>query len=116
MSVGFLRRSGSRVSIRRLARPCVHDAPSLYKHSMPPRITQKSYRPRVSDRTMVANFCNRQACEFRKRIAPSRQLNGTTGMEHALAASHDESEPWLGQITRTTPRRLEGLAAKTKIL
>src|SRR5229473_7767924 len=93
MSVGFLRRSGSRVSIRRLARPCVHDAPSLYKHSMPPRITQKSDRPRVSDRTMVANFATVKLASFGNRIAPSRQLNGTTGMEDALAASHDESEP-----------------------
>src|SRR5665213_2961174 len=30
---------------------------------MPPRITEQSYRPRVSDRTMVARFsCNRFAC------------------------------------------------------
>ena len=28
-------------------------APSLQNHSIPPRLTEKSYRPRVSNRTMV---------------------------------------------------------------
>ena len=43
---------------------------SLIVNPMPPRITEKSYRPRVSDRTMVATCrCNRFACCFRNRIA-----------------------------------------------
>jgi hypothetical protein len=33
---------------------------------MPPRITEKSCRPRVSDRTMVGNSATRLACEFQK--------------------------------------------------
>src|SRR5215469_13086700 len=42
---------------------------------MPPRITQESYRPRVSDRTMVCQPCN----PLRLRVA--RNSNGavTTG-------------------------------------
>ena len=36
---------------------------SLIVNPMPPRITEQSYRPRVSDRTMVATCrCNRFAC------------------------------------------------------
>src|SRR5258708_7124318 len=31
-----------------------------------PRITQKSCRPRVSDRTMVGNSATRLACEFQR--------------------------------------------------
>ena len=72
MSIGFLRRSGSRGSIRRLARPSVPRAPGLYKHPMPPRITQESYRPRVSDRTMVANFATATLASFGARMASSR--------------------------------------------
>src|ERR1700731_504434 len=33
---------------------------------MPPRITEKSCRPRVSDRTMVGNSATSLACEFQK--------------------------------------------------
>ena len=33
---------------------------------MPPRITEKSCRPRVSDRTMVGNSATRLACEFQR--------------------------------------------------
>ena len=33
---------------------------------MPPRITEKSCRPRVSNRTMVGNSATRLACEFQK--------------------------------------------------
>src|ERR1700686_2241715 len=33
---------------------------------MPPRITEKSCRPRVSNRTMVGNCATRLACEFQK--------------------------------------------------
>jgi hypothetical protein len=40
--------------------------PSLHSHPMPPRITEESYRPRVSDRTMVANSATRLACEFQR--------------------------------------------------
>jgi hypothetical protein len=33
---------------------------------MPPRMTEKSCRPRVSDRTMVGNSATRLACEFQR--------------------------------------------------
>src|SRR6202171_360262 len=45
---------------------CGASAPSLQLHPMPPRITEKSCRPRVSDRTMVGNSATRLACEFQK--------------------------------------------------
>ena len=50
-------------------------APSLWPNPMPPRITPESYRPRVSDRTMVANFGNRYACRFEPRMASSRIMS-----------------------------------------
>jgi hypothetical protein len=34
---------------------------------MPSRTTQESYRPRASDRTMVANLADRHACPFQER-------------------------------------------------
>jgi hypothetical protein len=49
----FLRRSGSRVSIRNPVRRNGCLAPSLSRNCMPPRTTRKSYRRTVSDRTMV---------------------------------------------------------------
>jgi len=52
------------------SRPRVPLAPSLYKHSMPPRITQESYRPRVSDRTIVANAATVTLASFRTRRVP----------------------------------------------
>jgi uncharacterized membrane protein len=55
-----------------LARPCVPPAPSLYKHSMPPRIAQESYRPQVSDRTMVGNSATVTLARFANRRTPSR--------------------------------------------
>ncbi len=45
-------RSGSRVSIQAGFRPRLARR-SFTGHRMPPRTTQKSHRPRVSDRTMV---------------------------------------------------------------
>ena len=50
----FSKRSGSRESIQ----PCrrhqrCFGTSSLFVNPMPPRTTEKSYRPRVSDRTMV---------------------------------------------------------------
>ena len=52
MAGWFSRRSGSRVSIHNPVRPVLR-APSLSINPMPPRITRKSDRRKVSDRTMV---------------------------------------------------------------
>jgi len=62
----FLRRSGrGRVSIQKVGDLCA-SAPSLHFDPMPPRTTQESCRPRVSDRTMVGNSATRLACEFQR--------------------------------------------------
>jgi len=42
-------------------------SPSLCGNPMPPRITRKSYRPRVTDRTMV-DTNNRYACQLQNRF------------------------------------------------
>ena len=52
MTGWFSRRSGSRVSIHNPVRRVLR-APSLSRNPMPPRITRKSDRRKVSDRTMV---------------------------------------------------------------
>ena len=62
----FLRRSGSEESIQWEDRPSGASAPSLSRHPMPFRITQESYRPRVSDRTMVGALPTRSACKFQE--------------------------------------------------
>jgi hypothetical protein len=69
--IGFLRRSGSRESIHRKFSPRAL-APSLWVNPMPPRITPESYRPRVSDRTMVATWQSPTLVSFEKRTASSR--------------------------------------------
>src|SRR5258707_12657029 len=65
--VGFLlRRSGrERVSTRKLGDLCA-SAPSLQDYPMPSRMTQESYRPGVSDRTMVRNSATTFAYEFQR--------------------------------------------------
>ena len=62
----FLRRSGSEESIHWEDRPSGASAPSLRANPMPFRITQESYRPRVSNRTMVGTLPTRSACKFQE--------------------------------------------------
>ena len=67
----FAKRSGSRESIHNSGRPSqVIQALSLIVNPMPPRITEQSYRPRVSDRTMVATRTTQpfRLLRFRNRI------------------------------------------------
>ena len=76
----FLRRSGQgRVSSEKLGDLCAA-APSLHADPMPPRMTQESCRPRVSDRTMVGNSATRLACEFQRTEGAVMSANmKTTG-------------------------------------
>jgi hypothetical protein len=67
-------------------------APSLYKHPMPPRMTEESYRPRVSDRTMVGNSATVTLASFANRRATvSTGTMEPQGEEH-FAASCDEAK------------------------
>jgi len=65
----FLRRSGSEESIQWESRRSCASAPSLSFHPMPFRITQESYRPRVSYRTMVGALPPALLASFRSRMA-----------------------------------------------
>ena len=87
-AVGFLRRSGSRESIHTHVRPCVPSGTESPDHPMPPRTTQESYRPRVSDRTMVGNSATVTLASFANRRAPSRQRKWNHRGEN-FAASRD---------------------------
>jgi len=51
---------------------------------------------------MVANFATVKLASFGNRIAPSQQLNGTTGMEDTFAVSHDESSPRSDRLPEQT--------------
>ena len=92
-SVGFLRRTGSRESIHGVARPSVPRAPSLYLHSMPPRITQESYRLQVSDRTMVGTLATVTLASFRNRRAPSREMKSQDGRALRRFTRRSETRP-----------------------
>ena len=60
--IGLSKRSGrGRVSNPPVRRYQVRRALSLIVNPMPPRTTEESYRPRVSDRTMVAEYRDRFA-------------------------------------------------------
>ena len=76
----FLRRSGSEESIQWENRPSCASAPSLSSHPMPFRITQESYRPRVSDRTMVGALPTDLLASFRSRIASTSLCHETPTM------------------------------------
>ncbi len=67
--IGLLRRSGSRESINRNVQTTVDFTHgSLRYYPMPPRTTEESYRPRVSDRTMVGNSAIVMLVSFKKRM------------------------------------------------
>src|SRR6516165_798794 len=72
---------------------------------MPPRITQESYRPRVSDRTMVGNAATVTLASFRNRRAPSRpgKWNHRDGREPCRFARRRATVS-LGQATRRRER------------
>ena len=117
MAVGFLLRRSDRgrVSSQKLGDLCA-SAPSLQLHPMPPRTTEKSCRPRVSDRTMVGNSATRLACEFQKTewrrhdsdmksqrgrsiegpVAPRLMGRSATGQNGQPAAKKDVSAMWSG--------------------
>ena len=85
----FLRRSGSEESIQWEGRPSGASAPSLTRHPMPFRITQESYRPRVSDRTMVGTLPARSACKFQEpNGVDNESCHETIGMGTTRPALH----------------------------
>ena len=102
----FLRRSGSRVSI---LMPCRHTVPvalSLCVNPMPSRITRKSTRPRVADRTMVDTVQPQVLASFRNRSALSLLI------EDAAAEIEQSKTRTKGQDTRLErPSYLKGLDA-----
>src|ERR1700688_4715295 len=88
MASWFSRRSGSRVSIRNPVRRVLR-ALSLSRNPMPPRTTRKSYRPRVSDRTMVGTA--QPLCLLRQE--PKGRYESTMNLrnrKHHRVSSHYE--------------------------
>ena len=79
MTGWFSRRSGSRVSIHNAVRLRVLRAPSLSRNPMPPRITRKSDRRKVSDRTMVGTCTTTLLVCVRNRRASLRQHDESAG-------------------------------------
>jgi len=130
----FSRHSGSRASLRTHVRRCVLRAPSLTGHSRPSRITRKSYRPRVSDRTMVPTwppFCfagfgtDRLRCQESMKIAhrgnPNSLGQRLQQPEHTLwpikadpshsngAREHEKLQSWEKYFLLTPPFIEHGL-------
>jgi hypothetical protein len=86
----FLRRSGSEESIQWESRPSCASAPSLSFHPMPFRITQESYRPRVSHRTMVGALPTRSACQFQE---PNGVDNGSCHETVGMGTTRSDAPP-----------------------
>jgi len=75
----------------------VPEAPSLSRNPMPPRTTRKSYRPRVSDRTMVGSaqpFClsrqkpNGSRCNITMNLGKSEITapHNNTGLDDQISS------------------------------
>jgi hypothetical protein len=76
---------------------CCRSAPSLRFNPMPPRTTQKSYRPRVSHRIMVGNLANTFACV----------ASGAEGVEYHRVMKPSSGKRQLGWF-RWNTRRAQG--------
>jgi hypothetical protein len=102
----FLRRSGSRVSILIACRRTVPVALSLCVNPMPSRITRKSTRPRVADRTMVDTVQPRVLASFRNRSASSLLI-----MKMQLLRWNN-AEPTPGPDTRPASSMVRGTGCR----
>jgi hypothetical protein len=76
---------------------CCRSAPSLRFNPMPPRTTQKSYRPRVSHRIMVGNLASTFACV----------ASGTEGVEYHRVMKPSSGKHQRGRC-RWNARRAQG--------
>ena len=94
---------------------------SLIVNPMPPRITEQSYRPRVSDRTMVATCrCNRFACcasEIDRVCAPPFPLrkpsqNGPRGQGFATPRRYGAPLTPPGRSEEAIPHKRERRVGK----
>src|SRR6202035_4830718 len=100
MAGWFSRRSGSRVSIQNPVRPVLR-ALSLSRNPMPPRITRKSDRREVSDRTMVGTaqpLCLSALGTDRRRYESTMNLR--------KRKTHSVSFHYWGWTTRPSSRGL----------
>src|SRR6266568_875177 len=79
---------------------------------MPPRTTQQSCRPRVSDRTMVGNSATRLACEFQRteRHRHDEHETPTGRKKHGGPVA-----PRLTRPLRDRAERSSGQAAKEEV-
>src|SRR6266404_2435623 len=77
-------------------------APSHTLHAMPPRITRNSYRPRASDRTMVA-LSTSLACRFFELdgIATSAEETYERGQSAKLLQGNETQ--WAGSRESISP-------------
>ena len=114
----FLRRSGSSVSIPNACRRTVPLALSLCVNPMPSRITRKSTRPRVADRTMVDTVQPRVLASFRNRSALSLLINmqllrwskakpETTGQDTRLERLSYLTRDWMPRTITEPPAEVE---------
>jgi len=87
-------------------------APSLRVNPMPPRITQESHRPRVSDRTMVDIVCTTaQACLVSRSIGVvATRTERATGMNKKPKST----KPVRGLSESSVFHRRQGLEVKQR--
>ena len=101
-------RPGSRMSIHGGFR-----LPSLKGHRMPPRTTQKSHRPRVSDRTMVGasptrcfRWRLRSPRDKRNQMTPNAAQPGRKHRRAQAKTSAAANRGWTSE--KILPRAVEG--------
>ena len=92
-------------------------APSLNFYPMPPRTTQKSNRPRVSNRIMVGTFQPVRLFSFRNRPAPSRRKMKLLGWRSHVASPLRATSRARGTRGQHKPsRNRKGLDVEAKTL
>jgi hypothetical protein len=111
----FWRCSGSRESIHALVRHsvCGSSAPSLRVNPMPPRITQKSHRPRASHRMMVGTEANGWLAQLRNEWCRNRGMKPRKEDQPLRSVSRSYSVALQALKPKSSPRRRRGLDAST---
>src|ERR1700745_4205973 len=80
---------------------------------MPPRITQKSHRPRASHRMMVGTYANAWLAQLRNEWCRDRCMKPLKGDQQLRSVSLSYSVALQALKPKSSPRRRRGLDAST---
>ncbi len=83
----------------------LESAPSLRVNPMPPRITQKSHRPRASHRMMVGTYANGWLAQLRNEWCRDRCMKPLKGDQQLRSVSLSYSVALQALEPKSSPRR-----------